>query len=49
MEELFERCLTAKYIHTAEGGDRAIEVEDDGFDASNSNSNIGGRLVYRPL
>lgn len=49
MEELFERCLTAKYIHTAEGGDYAIEVEDGRNGASNSNSNIGGRLVYRPL
>lgn len=25
MEELFDRCLAAKYIHTAEGGDYAIE------------------------
>lgn len=28
MKELFDRCLAAKYIHTAEGGDYAIEVED---------------------
>ena len=28
MKELFDRCYNAKYIHTAEGGDYAIEVED---------------------
>lgn len=28
MKELFDRCLNATYIHTAEGGDYAIEVED---------------------
>lgn len=28
MVKLFERCLRAKYIHTDNGGDYAIEVED---------------------
>ena len=27
MLKLFERCLSADYIHTAEGGDYAVEVE----------------------
>ena len=29
LKELFERCLNAKYIHTAESGDYAIEVDGD--------------------
>lgn len=29
MVKLFERCLNATYIHTAESGDYAIEVEGD--------------------
>lgn len=49
MKELFDRCLNAKYIHTAEGGDYAIEVEVGSVGASYSDSGIGGRLVYRPL
>lgn len=27
--KLFERCLNAKYVHTAEGGDFAIETDGD--------------------
>ena len=29
MVNLFKRCLNAKYIHTAESGDYAIEIEGD--------------------
>ena len=29
LSELFDRCLRAKYIHTVEDGDYAIEREGD--------------------
>ncbi len=29
LKELFERCLNANYIHTAEGGDYVIQAEGD--------------------
>ena len=28
MVNLFKRCLNAKYVHTENGGDYAIEIQD---------------------